>query len=343
MTLWMSWTSWCNKVQFPLLFWAMCDDAQLCNHCVHEFLILAHTWFAFGLPPKTGCDKIEVRPWSRGGFLRQMAVDQGFSDYRYGCFPRGLGVLVGCKVWVLVVGSMKVTLSFLLVLVDTTIVASSAGEELDLVFFLGAIIGWSSKRAYWTLNTGSLHVGPSTQEHVRHKAWQNRWLTARMSCQVCPVWELSIGIYSVTRVLRPKVWSWPWLPTKFLEYTLQQSIYITMLPYSLLYRTLHPFKGPTGGAMRPTSHRVDSHVASLASLHTDSLRSNPSEKLSAPRGQCPLWLDPTRGSAASEPTNTHLEYMCLCFIFKGIWVDQPSYTFGSHVTSGRRGHFNTCV
>jgi hypothetical protein len=58
MTLWMSWTSWCNKVLFPLLLWAMCDDVQLCNRCVREFLILARTWFAFGLPSKTGCDTI---------------------------------------------------------------------------------------------------------------------------------------------------------------------------------------------------------------------------------------------------------------------------------------------
>jgi hypothetical protein len=35
----------------------MCDDVQLCNRCVHEFLILALTWFAFGLPSKTSCDK----------------------------------------------------------------------------------------------------------------------------------------------------------------------------------------------------------------------------------------------------------------------------------------------
>jgi hypothetical protein len=35
----------------------MCDDVQLCNCCVREFLILARTWFAFGLPSKTGCDK----------------------------------------------------------------------------------------------------------------------------------------------------------------------------------------------------------------------------------------------------------------------------------------------
>jgi hypothetical protein len=35
----------------------MCDDVQLCNRCV-RFLILARTWFAFGLPSKTGCDII---------------------------------------------------------------------------------------------------------------------------------------------------------------------------------------------------------------------------------------------------------------------------------------------
>jgi hypothetical protein len=35
----------------------MCDDVQLCNHCVCEFLILARTWFAFGLPFKTECDR----------------------------------------------------------------------------------------------------------------------------------------------------------------------------------------------------------------------------------------------------------------------------------------------
>jgi hypothetical protein len=30
--------------------------SMLCNCCVREFLILARTWFAFGLPSKTGCD-----------------------------------------------------------------------------------------------------------------------------------------------------------------------------------------------------------------------------------------------------------------------------------------------
>jgi hypothetical protein len=31
--------------------------SHLCNHRVREFLILARTWFAFGLPSKTGCDR----------------------------------------------------------------------------------------------------------------------------------------------------------------------------------------------------------------------------------------------------------------------------------------------
>jgi hypothetical protein len=34
----------------------MCDDVQLCNRCVREFLILARTWFTFDLPSKIGCD-----------------------------------------------------------------------------------------------------------------------------------------------------------------------------------------------------------------------------------------------------------------------------------------------
>jgi hypothetical protein len=32
------------------------DNVQLCNRCVCEFLILERTWFALGLPSKTGCD-----------------------------------------------------------------------------------------------------------------------------------------------------------------------------------------------------------------------------------------------------------------------------------------------
>jgi hypothetical protein len=30
--------------------------SMLCNCCIRELLILARTWFAFGLPSKTGCD-----------------------------------------------------------------------------------------------------------------------------------------------------------------------------------------------------------------------------------------------------------------------------------------------
>jgi hypothetical protein len=30
--------------------------SMLCNCCVRELLILTCTWFAFGLPSKTGCD-----------------------------------------------------------------------------------------------------------------------------------------------------------------------------------------------------------------------------------------------------------------------------------------------
>jgi hypothetical protein len=37
--------------------------SMLCNCCVRELLILARTWFAFGLPSKTGCD-IRRRPLS---------------------------------------------------------------------------------------------------------------------------------------------------------------------------------------------------------------------------------------------------------------------------------------
>jgi hypothetical protein len=31
--------------------------SHLCNRCVRDILILARTWFAFGLPSKTGCDR----------------------------------------------------------------------------------------------------------------------------------------------------------------------------------------------------------------------------------------------------------------------------------------------
>jgi hypothetical protein len=41
---------------FMLLFEHCVMMSMLCNCCVRELLILARTWFAFGLPSKTGCD-----------------------------------------------------------------------------------------------------------------------------------------------------------------------------------------------------------------------------------------------------------------------------------------------
>jgi hypothetical protein len=38
--------------------------SMLCNCCIRELLILARTWFAFGLPSKTGCD-IYIGPNSK--------------------------------------------------------------------------------------------------------------------------------------------------------------------------------------------------------------------------------------------------------------------------------------
>jgi hypothetical protein len=34
--------------------------SMLCNCCVRELLILARTWFVFGLPSKTGCDIVSL-------------------------------------------------------------------------------------------------------------------------------------------------------------------------------------------------------------------------------------------------------------------------------------------
>jgi hypothetical protein len=51
------------KVPFCYLFRALCDDVQLYNRCVREFLILAHTWFAFGLPSKIECDSATSLQW----------------------------------------------------------------------------------------------------------------------------------------------------------------------------------------------------------------------------------------------------------------------------------------
>jgi hypothetical protein len=52
---------WCNRLLFPflILFEHCVMMSMLCNCCVRELLILARTWFAFGLPSKTGCDSYE--------------------------------------------------------------------------------------------------------------------------------------------------------------------------------------------------------------------------------------------------------------------------------------------
>jgi hypothetical protein len=54
MTMWIFRTSWCNKVVLLYaIIWALCDNVQLCNHYVREFLILARTCLAFDLPSKS--------------------------------------------------------------------------------------------------------------------------------------------------------------------------------------------------------------------------------------------------------------------------------------------------
>jgi hypothetical protein len=42
-------------ITYSLLYSKHCAMmSHLCNRCVREFLILAHTWFTFGLPSKPG-------------------------------------------------------------------------------------------------------------------------------------------------------------------------------------------------------------------------------------------------------------------------------------------------
>jgi hypothetical protein len=45
--------------------------SMLCNCCVRELLILARTWFAFGLPSKTGCDREREVEERKGELLRR--------------------------------------------------------------------------------------------------------------------------------------------------------------------------------------------------------------------------------------------------------------------------------
>jgi hypothetical protein len=78
----MSRTSYCNKVPFRYLLWALCDDVQLCNRCVREFLILTHTWFALDLPSKTGCDSILDFDRNRCSFRTELSFPM-FPNYRF--------------------------------------------------------------------------------------------------------------------------------------------------------------------------------------------------------------------------------------------------------------------
>jgi hypothetical protein len=52
--------------------------SHLCNRCVREFLILARTWFAFGLPSKTGCDM------SSHTFIAQLVVGNNVHELTKG-------------------------------------------------------------------------------------------------------------------------------------------------------------------------------------------------------------------------------------------------------------------
>ena len=47
----------CNIITYPYCNLKHCAMmSHLCNRYVRELLILARTWFTFGLPSKTGCD-----------------------------------------------------------------------------------------------------------------------------------------------------------------------------------------------------------------------------------------------------------------------------------------------
>ena len=48
---------------FLILFEHCVMMSMLFNCCVRELLILARTWFAFGLPSKTGCDNAQASFW----------------------------------------------------------------------------------------------------------------------------------------------------------------------------------------------------------------------------------------------------------------------------------------
>jgi hypothetical protein len=73
----------------------MCDDVQLCNRYVLEFLILECTWFAFDLPSKTGCDNDLYPQGTRIPKFTKILGDQSRSAHeQLGQFLVQLGELV---------------------------------------------------------------------------------------------------------------------------------------------------------------------------------------------------------------------------------------------------------
>jgi hypothetical protein len=72
-------------IPFCVIIGALCDDVQLCNCCVHELLILARTWFAFGLPSKTRCDSFA----SAGPILERLPHNGSGVTARVACTLRG--------------------------------------------------------------------------------------------------------------------------------------------------------------------------------------------------------------------------------------------------------------
>jgi hypothetical protein len=103
-----------NLIPYYVIIWALCDDVQLCNRCVREFLILARTWFAFGLPSKTVCDTIPsrtkwksitkcyIRLWNTWFYMRYVASILSHQNFVVGglgyrdCWG-GNGILVPTK------------------------------------------------------------------------------------------------------------------------------------------------------------------------------------------------------------------------------------------------------
>jgi hypothetical protein len=59
--------------------------SMLCNCCVRELLILARTWFAFGLPSKTGCDRNELQAKAEAEAENNMKLRESLKDLQNKC------------------------------------------------------------------------------------------------------------------------------------------------------------------------------------------------------------------------------------------------------------------